>query len=265
MSKVKTWPQFAKTIRAHEPKLLQALPNYHRPIFVAGCQRSGGTMLARTITEHPQMQNFSWGKDAELDAALLLSGAQPTPTQMAVTDRYCFQTTYLNERGVEYLDHPEHFHLIWLVRNPYSVVYSMVYNWKRFALNEVFASCGLDLMPEEERNRFERFGTIAVRPIDRACYAWLGKAAQCSMLLEKLPPNRMTSLSYEDLVQNRSLFLGKLYDFAELSRQSGANSDISTRSLKKSAGLSEKQRARVKTICESTYTEHMDTSIRLRA
>jgi len=222
-------------------------------------------MLARAITDHPEVQSFSWSKDAELDAALLLSGNQPAPITLTASDRCCFQTTYLNEQGIEYLDHRNQFHLIWLIRNPYSVVYSMLYNWKRFALNEVFLGCGLSLMPVDRQNQFKRFGLLTVKPIDRACYAWLGKATQCSMLLNELPVSTMTTIGYEDLVQNKAALLTKLFDFAELSRLQNTDSDISSRSMKKSAGLSKKERSRVTDLCELTYAEHMDSAIRLRA
>jgi len=222
-------------------------------------------MLARTITDHPEVQSFSWSKDAELDAALILSGNQSVPMTLTANNRYCFQTTYLNEQGVEYLEHRDKFHLIWLIRNPYSVVYSMIYNWKRFALNEVFLGCGLSSMPEDRQNQFKRLGMLTVKPVERACYAWLGKAAQGSILLDELPSSQITTLSYEDLVQNRNAMLNKLFDFAELSRRRNAEGDISTRSMQKSAGLSKKQREIVSGLCDSTHAELMDGAIRLRS
>ena len=68
-------------------------------------------MLAKAFTEHPDIADFSWSKDAELDAALLLAGTQQPPQTDTATPRYCFQTTYLNERAVEYQQHSGAFHL----------------------------------------------------------------------------------------------------------------------------------------------------------
>ena len=37
--------------------------------------------------------------------------------------RFCFQTTYLNNHVFEYFEH-DHYQLIWVLRNPFSVVVS---------------------------------------------------------------------------------------------------------------------------------------------
>ena len=259
----KTWPQFASRIRPGRTDLLSELAQLQQPILVAGCQRSGGTMLANSITQHPGVTPFAWSKDAELDAALVLSGTAPLP-ELHATNRYCFQTTYLNEQGAEYQHQANPFYLIWLIRNPYSVVYSMVYNWKRFALNEVFLGCGAHLLDEQQARRLSRFGVLGVPPILRACYAWLGKMAQCEELLATLPTDRMTTLSYEDLVKNKETMLNRLFTFVGLPTHAGPESNISTRSLGKADRLSPKARAIVETLCEDSYREHLQTSIRLK-
>ena len=55
--------------------LLPALGNFDSPILVAGCQRSGGTMLAFALSRHREVVDFKWSQDAELHAALIEIGA----------------------------------------------------------------------------------------------------------------------------------------------------------------------------------------------
>ncbi|MEM7220399.1 MAG: sulfotransferase domain-containing protein [Pseudomonadota bacterium] len=260
---ITSWPQFARRIRPGRTDLLRELPRYPNSILVAGCQRSGGTMLAAAFTEHPDVVDFSWGKDAELDAALTLSGTQAPETTLPVGKRFCFQTTYLNERGIEYPTHAEHFHLIWLIRNPHSVIYSMLYNWKRFALNEVFLACGAELLPAAERARLQRWGLFGVRPIKRACYAYLGKLQQGNWLMETLPDDRMMTLRYEDLVTHKAAMMKSLGDFVGLA-PAEAGEKISTRSMKKAQGLGTRERRIVDELCGPGYERAMAESIRLQ-
>ena len=56
--------------------------------------------------------------DDELDAALALAGLVDLPLER----RYCFQTTYLNERYEDYRTLDAGQRLIWVLRNHYSVV-----------------------------------------------------------------------------------------------------------------------------------------------
>ena len=219
-------------------------------------------MLAKTFNSHPEVYDFSWGKDAELDAAQLLAG-YGEPKRLPPTDaRLCLQTTYLNERYHEYLEHQENFHLIWLIRNPHSVVYSMVYNWSRFALNEVFVSCGLQKADPTTKTRYDRFGCLGVPPIDRACYAYLGKLDQCNFLADRLDREYFLTIQYEELVQNREALTRKLYNFVGLPQLVATSENISQRSMQKSKNLSSKERDRIEQICCSQYQATIESNTR---
>ena len=61
--------------------------------------------------------------------------------------RYCFQTTYMYDRLEQYQLFASDSKVVWLLRNPYSVVWSMLHNWKRSALAELFAGCGRQALP----------------------------------------------------------------------------------------------------------------------
>lgn len=212
-------------------------------------------MLAAAITAHSEVEPFAWGEDAELDAGCLLSGYTDV-SAINATGRMCFQTTYLNDRYVEYFDHVGHYHLIWLVRNPYSVVYSMVYNWARFALDEVFEQCGIEHVADPSSIGRDVFGRPRLDPVIKASYAYLGKAKQALKLCEELPSHRFLLMEYESLVTDRAANLNRIFAFAGLAGGKQANNASNTmhaQSLKKAKKLSDAQRKTVADICGDTY------------
>lgn len=250
---IRTWPQFGRRIRPRGG-LLGALPCFTRPVLVSGCQRSGGTMLAGVISRHPDVADFSWGKDAELDGALLLAGVVEPP-DILTCRRACFQTSYLNECYLEYLQHAGDFSLIWLIRNPHSVVYSMLYNWKRFALNELFISCGARHLEREAQIRHLRHGPRATRAIVRACLSYVDKAVQAQTLARKLPRDAVMFLEYETLVSDQSASLDAVGRFAGLAMNGGIGDGIRADSLAKATRLSAREASLVDELCGPAYAD----------
>lgn len=208
-------------------------------------------MLSRVITSSEGMTKFWFGRDEELDAALILSGA----VNYTGTGRHCFQTTYLNERWREYLEQERKFFMVWSLRNPLSVVYSMVYNWKRFALNEVFVHCGLEHMSGLDRYNLQRFGVLGVSPLRRAAYAYVGKVSQLRQLKAALPVDWLTVLEYDQLVREKSELLPKLYERLNIEYSSKYADPISERSLGKKDQLNRKEADEVERLCGPTYSE----------
>lgn len=248
---IRSWKEFGRVVRPRQG-LLRCLPEYPRSIFVSGCQRSGGTMLCREIAKHPDVVDFAWSKDAELDGALLLSGNVPNPHKHERSGRYCFQTTYLNDQYTEYSGYAGTFKLVWLLRNHRSVVFSMLYNWKRFALDELFLSCGLPEAPREVHERLERGGLWRISALERACYSYIAKAKQAMTLLETLPGEDMRLVDYENLVKHRAQVLAELYDFLGL-RQIAHRDEIHSRSLAKADRLSDKQKRATDRLCSRHF------------
>lgn len=247
---VSTWRQFAHQVRARQATLLDALGDFDDAILVTGCQRSGGTMLNRVIMGTEGIANFKFSKDEELDAAQILSGRVATKAK----GRYCFQTTYLNERYAEYLRHPNN-RIVWSLRNPFSVAYSMVYNWRSFALNELFLTCGYGHMDHADRVRFQRFGIFGVPKIRRAAYAYAGKISQLFELSQTLSGDRLIVLEYDDLVQEKVALLPMLYDRLGLVYRDEYGDMISTRSIGKQSKLKPDERLDVDRICSAIYAD----------
>lgn len=209
-------------------------------------------MLAEVFCHHTQIQDLSWSKDAELDAGQVLSGYRSV--EIDTSRRQCLQTTYLNEQYVEYLKHEGNFKLIWLVRNPHSVVYSMLYNWARFALNEVFLNCGLEFAPEEIKASFDRWGHIGVRRIDKAALAFVGKAKQAEFLVEHLSPESICFVNYDSLVNSPRTTLERLFEFVGIEDQTERCSRIiNNDSVHKADKLSKLENRRVVELCQPEF------------
>ena len=246
---IKTWPQFARYVRSQGCHLLKRLDEFPGAVLITGCQRSGGTMLARIVTNSDGMESYSWGADDELDAGLVLSGY----VNQSNEGRFCFQTTYLNECVHEYFEHGSQFKVIWMLRNPSSVVYSMVYNWSRFALNELFVACGEEWLTSPYKERYDKYGKFVIGRFRKACLAYCGKISQLFILIDKLGPENILVVDYDELVAKKDILLPEIYDFIELGYKPEYENAISTRSIKKSQKLSDKQRRMINVICQPSY------------
>lgn len=248
-NRIVNWRHFSKQVRKKEFPLLLRLNEFPKSILVAGCQRSGTTMLSRVITQSDSMVKFSTGKDDELDAALILSGMSSYNEK----GRHCFQTTYLNEKYSEYenaINGPHGHRLLWVIRNPYSVVYSMMYNWDDFALNELFDSCG----SQSDSVKTGKAGRKVSR-LEKACFSYNAKAAQLSFLKTKLDNQKLMVVDYEKLVQNKKEILPKIYKFIDLPYKSRYADQISMGNLNKYKTLSENEQEMVKKVSMPYYQE----------
>lgn len=248
---VSAWRQFGREVRPQGCRLLQRLEEYPDAVLVAGCQRSGTTMLARLITASEGMVDYYFGVDDEHDAALLLSGRR----EKTVEGRYCFQTTYLNECYKEYVEAKSSYRLIWVVRNPFSVVHSFLYNWSRFALNELFEACGTGVLDESAASRFGRFGRHGLSRLERACYAYAGKTAQIISLRGMLPRQKLLVVDYDRLVRDKHHMLPKIYEFIDLVYQPAYAERIHSASLEKMSRLSGCERRTIERVCVPVYEE----------
>ena len=244
-----TWARFDREVRRRESSLLKKLGEFPDAVLVAGCQRSGTTILTRVIRSRPGVVSFQIGKDDELDAALILSGRIRAPDH---NGRFCFQTTYLNERYKEYLEH-ENYRLIWVVRNPYSAICSMLYNWRRSALNRLFRGCGVEFLTEDQRRHYDTFGPYAISRARKACLAYRSKAAQLVLLKQQLPRDRLLVVDYDQLISNIPKVVGHVLDFLDIEPLSGSDYGIHANSARKAERLSRRQRRLIKQLCQESY------------
>lgn len=249
---INNWRSFSEKVRKKNKPLLLKLNSYPQSILIAGCQRSGTTMLSRIITQSEGMVNFWTELDDELDAALILSGIRPYQSD----GRHCFQTTYVNECVNEYYDllHGDMGHkLIWVLRNPYSVVYSMLYNWEDFALNELFQFCGVQAI--NNMNQSASGNRRRISRLEKACFSYNAKTSQVFALKEGIKTNRLMIIDYENLVKNRSAILPEVYQFINLPYQNEYADQISDTKLFKHKTLSARERDAIEKICMPVYQQ----------
>ena len=250
-SSITTWPQFKQATLVKECKLLKRLDDFPNAVLVTGCQRSGTTMLSRIITQSEGMVNYYFGPDDELDAALILSGlVEHTPQ-----GRYCFQTTYLDQCYREYYQHGGAFKIIWVLRNPYSTIYSLLYNWPSRALDNTFKSFAAPSLSGADKLAYKLRGLKGVSRVKRAASIYNSKLSQLFELRTNLNANRLQVIDYDDLVLNKTALLPKLYRFIELDYHPAYAEKIHSKSLKKSSGLSEQEHNTIQRLCEPDYLQ----------
>jgi hypothetical protein len=249
MAKIKTWRAFGRNVRSQGCDLLKRLDDFPESVLVTGCQRSGTTALARVITTSDGMVNYWFGKDDELDAALILSGQ----VKHEPIGRYCFQTTYLNECYAEYFKHGEDYKIIWVLRNPFSVVYSMMNNWATFALNELFIACGKKYINSEEERRYKIFGPLGISKLHRACYSYIGKVSQLYELKKYLKQDAIVVVDYDELVQKKEIILPSLYKFIGLEYDISYSEKLHSRNINKAQRLSSRHYKYIEKLCTTTY------------
>lgn len=249
MAKIKTWRAFGRNVRSQGCDLLKRIDDFPGSILVTGCQRSGTTALARIITTSDGMVNYWFGRDDELDAALILSGQ----VKHEPIGRYCFQTTYLNECYTEYFKNGDDYKIIWVLRNPFSVVYSMMNNWATFALNELFVGCGIKYINEKEERRYKILGPLGISKLHRASYSYIGKVSQLYELKKHLKKERMIVVDYDDLVLNKERILPLLYEFIGIKYNVSYSKKLHSRNIKKAQSLPYKQYEIIEKLCLSTY------------
>lgn len=246
---IRNWKQFARDVRSRGCCLLARLDDFPSAILVAGCQRSGTTMLSRIITQSEGMVNYWIGPDDELDAALILAGVRHHEPR----GRYCFQTTYLNECYDEYFHHDNGYRLIWVLRNPFSVVFSLLHNWSRFALNELFRACGSQYLQGSKKRYYEWFDTWGVNRLQRAVLAYNGKVSQLFDLHGGLGAERVLVLDYDDLVQSPGSMLPRIYGFIDLPYKKDYANAIHSKSLKKADRLTRCEHQLIEQYCMPVY------------
>jgi hypothetical protein len=206
-------------------------------------------MLTRIIASSSGFWRLALTQDDELDAALALCGQVDLPLQA----RYCFQTTYLNERYSEYATLRPAQRLIWVLRDPHSVVHSMVYNWKRFALAELYAACGAPDSPRPYQPwRPWRRGPSR---LEMACHAYRGKTRQILEIARRVPAAQLFVVDYDQLVQSPHEWLPRIFDFIHEPYREAYAQGVRSSSLKKAQDLTPAERHRIDEVALPAYDE----------
>jgi hypothetical protein len=245
---VNSWAEFNDVVKRPETPLLARLDDYDDSVLVAGCQRSGTTAVTRLFKRADGIADSGFGYDDELDGALLLAGY----VDRFSNGRHCFQTTYLNDRFFEYFDH-DGFRLVWMLREPRSVVYSMLHNWRRGALNRLFEACGEQHL-NADRRRSLRSEWIGPSRLEKACASYVAKTRQTRALRERLG-DRMAIVDYDDLVSHKDVLFPQLCEFASIPYDPDIVRQLHGKSLRKSDRMSDREAEYAEELCRPAYRE----------
>jgi hypothetical protein len=208
-------------------------------------------MLTRLIARAQGFAGLALTKDDELDAALVLAGFVDLPQNT----RYCFQTTYLNECFGEYGTLNQGQRLIWVVRNPYSVIHSMLNNWRRFALNELYAGCGTQTTSSKRLQRGYLPWPFGPSRLEKACLAYRGKAAQILAIKAIVKPDQLLVVDYDRLAAKPHETLPAIFQFANAPYDPEYAGEVRKTSLSKAEHLSRRTRKLIERLTWQTYSE----------
>jgi hypothetical protein len=247
----RSWKRFHRGPRSLSKPLLSGISHYRNCILVAGCQRSGTTMLTRVIAGARGFQRFQLTHDDELDAALILAGYVDIPDD----GRYCFQTTYLNERYAEYASLGPDQRLIWVLRNPHSVVHSMLRNWKRFALNELYESCGVSRASSRRLRRTRLPWPVGPSSLEKACLSYCAKSGQVLAIRKLLNADQLLIVDYDAMAQSATEPLARIFAFIGEPFDPLYASSVRPDSIHKADRMSERMRRMIDGICLPTYRD----------
>lgn len=255
---ISTWQQFTSIVRSRGCNLLKSLDDFPDAVLVTGCQRSGTTMLARIITQSKGMTNYWSGPDDELDAALILSGYSNHPS----LGRYCFQTTYLDECYYEYYEHHEAYKIIWLIRNPYSVIYSLLNNWAPDSLDGTFEKCAAGKLTGFDAWLYNLIGLRSISRTRRACELYKAKTLQLLELYEAFGAEKIFIVDYDELILKKDWLLPKIYQFIKLEYDTQYGQKIHNQSINKKLKLQKKEQMLIKKITEPIYHKALNLKYR---
>lgn len=201
---ITSWADFDELVALPGRPLLARLDDYEDSLLVGGCAGSGTTAIARLFKRTDGIADHAFGHDDELDGALLLAGH----VERFDDRRHCFQTSYLGDRFREYFEHHD-FRLIWILREPATVVSGMLNAWKRAALDRLLPAGGGRPYPETT----ERSLSIGVSRLDRACAAYAESIERTFEIAQRLGP-RAAIVDYDNLATHRAQLLPQLCAFA---------------------------------------------------
>jgi hypothetical protein len=249
LNRYSTWQRFQHGVRKARLPLLKNLPRYPACVLVAGCQRSGTTMLTRLIASAPGFGRLALTHDDELDAALALAGFIDLP----LGQRYCFQTTYLNECFLDYRTLGDDQRLIWVVRNPYSVVFSMLHNWRRFALNELYEGCGISGTSSARLRRTRLIWPFGPSRIEKAALAYRGKLEQILTIRHLVRPEQLLVIDYDTLIASPDKWLPYIFRFVNAPYDSACGRRVQSDPAKKANRLSSRERRQIEQLTWAAY------------
>jgi hypothetical protein len=155
-------------------------------ILVTGCQRSGTRWLTKLLGA--TLSDASAPRELDGCSFLLLGHELPLDGISVLV----LQTTFANIETASYAPLPERVPVVLLVRNPFSVCWSLVYNWQNLALEYAYRS---QTLRAEDR--------VALEPEPwRMAIELYRQSMRAGMQILRDRPRRTGLLVYDDLIRD---------------------------------------------------------------
>lgn len=248
------WLFFDWLVRSSKTSLLKRLPDFHNPVLVGGCQRSGTTAVTQVLSSAREITSFQFGIDNELDGALILAGAYDF--KPGKSSRYCFQVTYLNDSLLELCGVQNAFKMVWVIRNPWSVVYSMLYNWRASALDQLYRNCITNPSDESVGGlQLLTGGNDARRRLMKACTCYCVRSSELFNLAGSHTDGKLLVFDYDLLVSEPKRILPEVFRFADITLEEVHFGMLHPKSVTKAIErFSDTERQLIEDTCYPTYS-----------
>ena len=138
-----------------------------------------------------------------------------------------------------------------------SVVYSMLNNWKRGALNRLFDACGAEVLAQRDPAPSLSNTWLGPSRLAKACSSYVAKTAQTFELRERLG-SRIAVIDYDELVGNKDTLLPKLCEFVGVPYDARLGDTLHARSVGKRDQLSARDAIYVDWFCAAEYRRALE-------
>ncbi|MFC1884630.1 hypothetical protein ACFL2O_07655 [Thermodesulfobacteriota bacterium] len=184
-----------------------------------------------------------------MEGALILAGEAPHEPR----GRYCFQTTYVNECYHEYFEKKNGHKIIWVLRNPFSTIYSILDHWSRSGLFELFEAYGSPDLSGRDLKLHKLFGRHGLSHLKMACLAYNEKISQLFELVDNLPDGTIKVVEYDALVKRKNDVLPVIFKFIDLPYDNDCAELINRKSVEKKDRLSSRKRRIIEKMSAPIY------------
>ena len=128
-------------------------------------------------------------------------------------------------------------------------------NWKRFALNELYESCGVSRANSGRQRRAKWPWPLGPSRVEKACLSYSAKTAQILAIRELLRVDQLLIIDYDATVRSAAQFLKRIFAIIGEPFDPLYASSVHLSSVCKADRMSDRMRQMIDEICLPTYRE----------
>ena len=131
----------------------------------------------------------------------------------------------------------------------------MAYNWKRFALNELYEDVGAARATSQRLRRAKAPWPFGTSQVEKACLAYSAKTSQVLAIQKFVRPHQLLILEYDALVRDLARWLRRVFEFIDEPYQDTYASFVRQDSIHKADRLSRRVTQVIEAYAVPTYKE----------